>query len=935
MAVSPRSRALNIPDWAREPDGMPLGTREFSAGFRHDYDLGRVYGLLSSGILFTGAAAVFGALQKEGLQRHERAIAGAVGAVYTVAGGAGLLTARSRVPHWFQRRPRRALIAAAIPLMLAAPTGGGRSPLYRLLTVGAAATAAVHVRSRDGQIQAVLAGMIWDAQAAIKPVGDDNPWRIFVGIPLSFWASARLGAAGAQIAYDSRNLFDQLCEFAYEREGLEQYISTLGDALERLGDAVQSAAASVPAPGASPLDLQRAAVATLARLEERLRVLSVYRGIRFDVDRLVGAVETGDSDALDSFEPVVVTASALRSRLQRQADRFTDLRPDMPRATVLVADDVTVRGLKRLALVVATVTAGIANATRHAERPTALSVSVDRCRDTLRVTVLNDDEVPVDDLQPRAGLRHLERQMRDFGGHLEVTARPSGGCRVEGTLPIAGEPNNLEFWADRIYEQVEATLRSGAIIAAMKSIVTVLSTPEPRAGARRWRRLPSRFAAAHGAAILAGEAMAQWRRRSPGRDGFDADALLLAGTATLNYVAGARGGGLSTTWVNAAATRYVFDALPQSAVGGGAAQGARAGSIRRRAYAMAALNAASVMRSLRAGDRPRAGRTASDLFSLLFGPVLIAQFVIPAHGRTRMFERIVNERLAEFESLHELANSFHDVHNAPRRVSELAGLVDDPADRSDLTDALDAVRRAENSTPATRPRPRPRARPRPVAPRPAAGRQRLRSRRPERTWPTTTADLDNAPDASEAGQFGDLLARSLARRVSPAIVRLTFDQSTVPYAPSAAIHSAAFRRRAAAAMDVAGRGLNREFGRHIDGLWVLEGVDLRLSVFPQTGTITCEMVPWAPREAPWRQFINWMHDAVVARVPGWSLLEDHENDLDMLLEPLGAELTTWGFATESDLAAATAAGRRRRDERTPVFPAGLAVLKIYPFISAS
>jgi hypothetical protein len=285
-----------------------------------------------------------------------------------------------------------------------------------------------------------------------------------------------------------------------------------------------------------------------------------------------------------------------------------------------------------------------------------------------------------------------------------------------------------------------------------------------------------------------------------------------------------------------------------------------------------------------------------------------------------MFERIVNERLAEFESLHELANSFHEIHNAPRRVAELARLTGEPAARENLVEALDAVRRAENSTVGRRPRRRP-----------ATRRMGPRGHSPERTWPTATVDVDHSPDAPDAGQFGDLLARALARRISPAIVRLTFDQSTVPYAPAGAIHSAAFRRRAAAAMDVAGRGLNREFGRHIDGVWVLEGVDLRLSVFPQTGTITCEMIPWTPREAHWRRFINWMHDTVVARLPGWGFLEDSESDLDTLLKPLGAELATWKFSTESDLAAATTPSRTRRDERTPVFPAGRAVLKIYPF----
>lgn len=901
------------PRVALQPDDLPdsalafgLEPRWVRAEFPTDYDIGRVYRLISAAGLAGAVIALHGTFTEPALRPRERRVAAAAGAVYLTLSLVGVWAAPSRVARWFQRRPRRALLGAIAPLLLVAPSGGARTPLYRLATIGVGTAGGVRERARDAQLQALIAGAVWTASVVATPDMRHARWRDHLNVTVGFVIASRIAATASQVAYDSRNLFDQLFEFTYERQELDAYAMRLRVALLEMRNTLVQVLAATPRDGVDRHELFDEVIAALGRLEERLGVLDIASDTKFDLERQLQAIRPmiTDSQALDALMAESgVGPQELRSMLVQRARVFTDLaaRPLVP--SVIVDEGVEVRGLRRLALIGATVTAATTNAVRHAADMTYLRIHVSRNGDDIALEITNDGTPATtagQEPRPRSGLTHLRRQIEEFGNTTPVfTPLHGGGYSVRIVLPAESEASQLEFWADEIRWQIDEGLTKSTRFAAIKSTVTAIS-PRPRGAGASTARLAAPLHALLPATAEILNASGRLRGRS-----VDLEAIVLILAAQLNYLAARRGGGLLTTWVNGFASRYAFHASPDAWTGWRPASIARAAVTARsqqRAYGLAALNVAALFLGFRGSADKSWDR---DIASTGLGPLLMCAIVNPALPRSRLLDRAINERLVEVESLHDLADSFHSDHPATPKILDLANLLADDGLSERLRDGLAAIDAAEDELISER-----RTEYQPVAssePLARLGAWMKRegspfrdSRLVQRIWPAPRGQYRPSVALPNEVKLGEYLARALARRVWPARIRLEFDAETLGFAPRAAIHSAAFRRQAVAAMDIAARELNREFGRGLDGMWLLRQVDLQLSVVPHTGTIECRIVPWAPTPARWRQAVDSLHD-LIARVPYSGTKEDRQADVQRLLAQVNASLVAWTIFPMSEL----------------------------------
>jgi hypothetical protein len=881
-------------------------SRYVRAGFRMDHDIGRVYRATSAATLAGGALAIGGALRRRGLRRHERWVAGTTGVAYMGVGVIGVWASPSHVALWFQRRPRRALLASIAPLALLASSGGTRSPLSRLATIGVGTAAGVRERSGDGQLQALLAGALWSATSYRAATKKSVAVRDGAMMTLGFVLASRLAASAAQVAYDSRNLFDQLVDFTYEREDLEPYVSNLREVLQRIRASILEAFDDEPRDGVSDATLLDEAISSLGRLEERLGVLEVAALSRIDLQRLVKNISPGwrPAGGRDTLTNTVAKdAHEMRMMLTQRIRVFTGLMPGAPPPLVLVDEDVEVRGLQRLALIGASVTAGATNAVRHAKDMTRLEVRLYRNGANLELEIVNDGTAQpsgANHARQRSGLVHLSRQIEGFGD-LAPTFAPlaDGGYRLHVTLPADSDASRVNFWTDEIREQIATGLAHGSVVAAAKSTLSALTArdgtqraagpgPGPGGAVRRLARI--------GQVGLPAVAELLAKRGLLRRGHADGEAIVLALAAVLNHCAARERSGLSSTWVSAFASRYAFNAPSEWR---GARPRALAASVangrsQQRAYALAGLNVAVL---LAAWPRLRGSSWENDIASMTIGPALMGMIVNPAQPRTRRLDEAINEQLAEVEALYDLADSFHADHPAPPKIRELAELVGDERLSERLRVGLQELQDAEIAllhAPAAEHEPiRAECPLERLGERIEEGSPRLADSRAVRAiWPDPKSYYKPSIGIPDEARLGEYLARALARRIWPARVRLDFDAPSVGFAPDSANHSAAFRRKAVAAMDIIGRELNRQFGRRWDGGWLLRQIDIRVSIVPYTGTVTCEMVPWSVEPGRWQQ----TGDAVRRRlgwVPYLRLPKDREKQVTELLRKVDASLARW------------------------------------------
>ncbi|HEY5262195.1 MAG TPA: hypothetical protein VIJ33_08785, partial [Solirubrobacteraceae bacterium] len=781
---TPTSQAAAIPKRGLNA----RSTREVvRAGFRTDYDIARVYRLISGATLIGGLGALVHAQHEGDLAPWQRRLCMITGAGYAATGLFGVWVSPSHVALWFQRRPRRTLIASFAPLLLSGVTGGARTPLYRLVTIGVATGAGVRGGRRDAQLQSVLAGVAWCAGAAVQRKPAEDPLHTYIEIPLGFVLLARLASTASQVAYDSRNLFDQVFEFAYEREDLEPYLTRLTGALEKMRAALLVAATAEAAAGVEGTALRDQVLASLGRLEERLGVLWVASLSTFDLETLVASASVGWRGRIGAGRPAIILGSCeLESMLTSRVETFKGLQLGLPPVNVTVGADVTVSGLRQLALIGACVTAGVANIARHAPEATQVEIRLTGRDGQLTLTVTDDGPAThpptLDAERQPSGLTHLREQLERFGGSLKLEMAGRHGLQLRVRCPATGGAQGFEFWATEIRELISTSLHQAVALAAVKSAagIALAEFRAQRAGASTQQSRRTSLLQ------LATPAAAEFMLARPvTRQRPELHALALAIAVPLTHHASRHGRPPAASWLNAFTSRYAF-VLPHA---------------RKSAYALAGLNAAALLTgTVRRPPREMASLTR-ELVSMIFGPALMSATINAGQPRIRALEHAINERLAEVEYLHELANSFHSDHPAAPKIIDLAPMVADEALGARLKEKLEAIESADEAllqpTDSTRDAVQVED---PLARLGALLRRRapvLASTSVARAiWPETESYHSPTIGVPAAERLGSYLARALARRIWPATVQVRLDARTLRYLPANAVTSAAFRREA-------------------------------------------------------------------------------------------------------------------------------------------
>lgn len=898
--------------------GVGSPSEVIRAGFRTDYDVARVYRLTSAATLLGGVGAMLRAERE--FDGWRRTVCTLTGAGYAAVGFFGIWISPSHIALWLQRRPRRTLVASFAPLLLSPLTGGERTPLYRLMTIGVATGTAVRGGRRDAQIQSALASMIWCAGASLQRQPAEDPLRTYVQIPVGFVLFARLASTASQVAYDSRNLFDQLFDFAYEREDLEPYVTRLTAALERMRTAVVAAATAEPAPEVPDALLRDQALASLGRLEERLGVLWVASLSRFDLEKLVSDASRGWRARIGPYHrTIILDARALKLMLASRAESFARLEL-IPPVMVTVAPEVTISGLRQLALVGACVTAGIANVARHAMDATHIEISLTSGHDELTLTVRDDGpaiQAPILDSQRRpSGLTHLREQLECVGGNLQLEPVTPHGLELRATLPPMGSSQTFEFWAREIREAISTSLDQAVRLAAVKCASGIVL------GEIRARRAGSSRQGWVGATVLQlvlPVAAELTLTHSSAKTRAWLHAFVLGAAVPLTHHAARHGRAPASSWLNAFASRYAFQ-LPDA---------------RRASYVLASLNAVALLSgAARRGPWRARSDLMGELVSMMFGPALMGATINAAQPRIQTLEQAINEQLAEVENLHELADSFHSDHPAAPKILDLAPMVADPALNARLRSRLDAIESAEDALLEPSGHTRNAVHVEDPFARVGALLQRrapaLASTRAARAiWPEPVSYHMMTVGVPAAERLSSYLARALARRIWPATVKVTLDPRSLVYLPASAVTSAAFRREAMAAMDIIGRELNRTFGRTWEGGWPLQRVELRVSVRRHTGSIVCELVPWATRPGMWRRHIDRLHDRL-ARFRFSGAYEDRDETMRRLLATVSASLSEWTIFEVEHLEESQTIAVAYPHRVVNVVPRGVARIELHP-----
>ena len=880
-----------------------IGPVYLRGDFRMDYDVGETYRLTSMAVGLGALSALSGSLRnKKGLTARERLIGAVAGAGYLGFAAIGVVISPSHVPAWFQRRPPRSQAMSLLPLVLVGVTGGASSPMYRLSVIGVATATGMRERRRETQLIGVLAWGVWCAQARCgsargRAEGADSV-RQYATRLAAYVLASRLAPAATLVAYDTRALVGHLFAFTYERADLAPYQQQIEAALKRTRDAARDAAGAKPVSDVDSAHLSDDALAGLGRLEERLGTLELAGLSDLNLDRLFGAMGPWRHDEMPQTT-ILIEASELRTRLQQRADVFADLPGGLPQAAVAVEPDVVVRGLSRLALLAAMTTTVAANAARHATQPvTQVQIDLRQRGPSLEMVIATDGSptalAPGTRERRVSGLAHLRRKLEDFGGTLDITVTGDGVFTVSARLPADTEPEGVGFWSEDISTQIEKAVNDGTLIAAGRSALTALLQASDSNAERKWTS--SKTTMAYAGLPIASEILACKGKLRHHR--IDTEALVLVINALLTYRAAARGEGITTTWTSGFASRYALGIVTENPRGWRAQEilpnAVRARS-QERVLVLTLLNLGAMALGAR---RRRSGLSADDIVTVMLTPVLSLALLRLARPHVELFDHAISERLAEVESLYELADSYHKSHAAPPKLRPLPQLVDDEKIAEALRHGLFAIEQSEKAL-----RERWTVEQAPVETNDPLARlgRRLRRDHPKLAysppgrwiWPKPRSYHDSTIGLPKPVRLGHYMANALGRRIWPARIKLEFDESTLEYLPDAGLQSAAFRRKAVAALDLTGRELNHLFGRGIHGTWNLRQVDLRISVIEPTGSIECELRAWAPPAPRWRTAVDRLHDTVFESILHIGALDDRVGELRSRLGLIDASLVTW------------------------------------------
>jgi hypothetical protein len=888
-----------------------------------------------------GLAAVADARwRKRELSHAQRMLAGATGACYLGVSAVGLAISPSHLAFWFQRRPRFSQAVSVLPLLLVAATGGAASPLRRLAVIGVATSTGMRERRQETQLLGVLAWLVWCVQAWATPSRKEpnrGHVRIF-GTPLvAFVLASRISVPATLVAYDTRGLVGQLFELTYERLDLQPYEQTITTALTEMREALVAAIASLPQDGVRDHDHRGLALAALGRLEERLGTLEIAARADLSLDRLRSAILPRTTLEKVDAPPTSVSMDPqeLRSLLEERANRFAGGAGGLPPAEVTVAEDVTIPGLSRLAVLGALTTAMACNASLHACEPVT-TVQVDVRQDGARLVVVITTDgsrgatVPSPHARRRGGLAHIRRQIEALGGTLSLSASAQGVFAARVELPTDTEPGSLGFWSAQIRRLAGDTIADATRIAAIRSSATAIAPDMAREGVRADNSALNLFTVTHATLPLVVEALSS--RKLLRHRAFDSEGLVLLLAAVFTFRAASRREGLVTTWVSGAVSRYAFD--PPSALRAGVTlRPAESAEPRARERAGAVL-AAHIAAMVAGSRRAHAHLTFDDILTVVLVPFLTAAVLTRAQSRIALLDDALSDRLAEVEALNELAASFHSFHPADPKLRLLPAAAADRAVAERLRSCLNAIAESEQALRDAEFEPR-----RPVRlndPLARLGRRLKRmgptiagARAVRWVWPEARSHHTATVGVADPLRVGSYLAMALGRRVWPARIRLELARDSFEFLPAPALRSGSFRRTAVTAIDLVGRELNHEFGRALDGMWNLRQVDLRIEVLEWTGSIQCELRAWAPPAPVWRSIVDALHDRV-ARAP---LIAPAGGRLDVLerrLEAVGATLVKWDMYNPEEYDLLRTISPPAKRPAKPSIERGAVVFQLHP-----
>lgn len=605
-----------------------------------DYDRAGVWRLGGSVALLLGLAALNEARSDSTLPAFDRLVAAGFAGVYA-AGGAYALT----TPQWIARgvivHPRWTLAAAFAPLAAEGVSGGARTPLHMLTAASAGASALVYGQ-RTGARAAQIAGLMWSVQARAAGTsrtrsGPPAAW-VHLVLPLTFRIAARLTATFASLAYNARSLDATLRDLGQERTDMGGIAGQLDVALREADEKLREL---LPDLGPEQRNL---ALRALGRLHEAHTTIRI--ALLQDQEQVVGRVRRRVRQAFRSRRlgerdrPVPARRQSLASICEEQCTALAELVPPGVAVELDVDAQLVVDGVDRIAVLAATVTAGVVNALRHAERLSAIAISAQRLDDGRMQLRIANDGVPDDAPQPQPGngLGTIERQLARIDGTLVARAPGDGRFELLATLPARTdqqESRPLLPWP-RIEARVDELLgETTHLCAAMVAAQLAGQRPRRRDAARALLTLlpPAAYALEE-----------RRGRRSP---------WPLVAAAVATGLARGPQRGLLCGWTNAALARHTRDSRPVQT------------------EALVALNAIALAGSyVRAHNRRPLG---GQLATLVVGPLATTRIVRRAIERLRTKESDVIATLSALETVHWIITDLVSRHGCLRPLKQLCG----------------------------------------------------------------------------------------------------------------------------------------------------------------------------------------------------------------------------------------------------------------------
>lgn len=681
------------------------------------------------------------------------------------AGGLRGFTRPERAARLIQGRRTTSVVLGAIPLVAAPLMGGRRTPLFMLMVGGVGLSNGL-LGTRKGAIFTAGAAAYWCAQVAIvnglrEPSVDDKTAFTYAVIPAALASTTMITPPIMSVALGLRGLQAMLEDSEHEARSLENYREALGRALTALESAILDARAALDRPALDGFPARDRVVELLQRAYGRL------------VER-AAVVATLDGDARPLAD--VVTARVEAFRWTADGRYALD---------VAVAPDLWVSDPRMLALLAATVSAGLANVARHAMSATAVQIACDVADGRLRLRVRDNGTGQPLATVPGEGLSHLQLQATRLSGDVQFISSPTGGClTLELPFDRAGRLAD-DSMAAELLRHVDDGLKWAVRACAGQVVVMAFFSDQLAERGRTLARVLSilSIAAYEFSQQVNGTQLDRRGRQGAAGTDWDACVLMLAGVASA--LSRHHEHAMLPGWAGTALARYGL------------------ASSRRRLGWLTALHVTAIVASYRGRREDLAVMAAHEVGSCVLGPFLMWAVATPAIKVLEERERGVAENLSRVEETHRLAEDFHRAHSciAPLLSAE------EMLDTTPLREVLERRRGALDGT------------------------SRL------------LAD----PPSGES--LAVELAVAIARRIWPVEVIVDVDITSVRQLPRAAVAAMAFRRRAVAIADRVAQRLTETYEPRWNGRWSLQRVVLAVSANSQTGTIRCRATPYPPRDS--------------------------------------------------------------------------------------